>query len=138
MTDTIQLNARGIDLSPRIARSTTVAASPAAASETTIATVTLPGNLTVVSGVLLVGWCAFTVGTNGTGANLKLRQTGTSGTTLAASGLVTETAANLDSRSIVGFDTAPADAQVYVLTLTVANGSAISTVSAVGLVALAI
>ena len=131
-------SAKGIDLSGRIARSATVAASPAAAAETTICTVTIPDDVALALGVLLIGYAAFTVGTNGVSATLRLRQTDTSGTVVTSSGAVTETAANLDARSIVGLDTAAAVGQVYVLTLTVASGSAASTVSAARLVALAI
>lgn len=134
----IQYSGKFMDLSGRIAHSETVVASPAAATETIIATVTIPSDVAVTAGVFLFGWAAFTVGTNGVSANLKLRQTDASGTTKAATGAMTETAANLDARSILGFDAAPPAAGVYVLTLTVASGSAPSTVSAVELVALVV
>jgi len=138
MTDVISLNGRVIDLSDRLTKTTAVAASPAAAAETVIGTLTLPSGLTIVEGIYLWGWAAWTVGTSGDGVNLKIRQTGTSGTTIAATGLVTSTAANLDSRSVAGFDASPVGAQVYVLTMTVHSGAAESTVSAVSLIALAV
>jgi hypothetical protein len=134
----ITANVKGIDLSGRIAHSEAVVASPAAAAETTIATVTIPLDVAVNLGVFLFGWAAWTVGTNGVSANLKLRQTDTSGSTRAATGALTETAGNLYSHSVIGFDSAPTAAGVYVLTLTVASGSAASTVSAVELLALVV
>jgi hypothetical protein len=134
----ITAGAKGLDLSGRVVHSATVVASPAAAAETTICTVTIPDDIAIMLGVVLIGYAAFTVGTNGVSANLKLRQTNTSGTTIKASGAVTETAANLDGRSIAGVDTAGTAGAVYVLTLTVGSGSAASTVSAVSLIALAI
>src|ERR671936_684160 len=93
---------RQLDLSPRYKTSVTVAGSPALAAETTIATLTVTEDLAVALGVELVAWCAFTVGTAGDGANLKIRQTGPSGTTIAATGLVTATAANLMTLSAHG------------------------------------
>lgn len=121
-----------IDLSQRHFYTETVAASPAAAAETTIATLTLSGDLAVAQCVALYGYAAFTAGTNGVGATLKIRQTDTSGTTIKTSGAVTVVAASLYDRFISGMDEAPGSVnQVYVLTLTVASGSAASTVSAV-------
>jgi hypothetical protein len=135
----IRLNAAGVDLSPRFVKSTTVVASPAAAAQTTIATLTIPSSLVQVAGVELVAWAALTVGTNGVSVDLKIRQTDTSGTTIADSGAVTATAANLITVSAHGFDTAGVlPGQVYVATLTVASGSAASTVSAVYLRALVV
>lgn len=131
-------NVKGIDLSGRIARSATVVGSPAAAAETAICSVTIPDDVAIALGVLLLGYAAFTVGTNGVSGTLRLRQTDTSGTVVTSSGAVTETAANLDARSIVGFDTAATVGGVYVMTLTVASGSAASTVSAARLVALVV
>lgn len=138
MPDPFLESGRFVDFSPRVAHSETVVASPAAASETTIATITLPSGLTLATGVFLFGWAAFTVGTNGVSANLKIRQTDTSGSTKAASGATTVVAANLGALTAIGFDAAPTAAGVYVLTLTVGSGSASSAVSAVELFALAI
>jgi hypothetical protein len=136
----IDQSAIGVDLSPRFIQSNAVAASPSAATETTICTLTIPSNLSVVSGVILLGFAAFTVGTNGTACNLKIRQTNTSGTTLGATGATTGgiTAANLVDMNVAGFDTAAGGSQVYVLTLTVTGGSATSTVSAAQLVAIVV
>jgi hypothetical protein len=121
-------------------QSQTVAASPSAAVETTICTVTIPTNIAVASGVLLFGWAAMTVGTSGTAVNLKLRQTNTSGTTLAATGATTGgiAAGNLIDMNVQAIDTAPASGQVYVLTATVTAGAATSTVSGCSILALVI
>lgn len=133
----IQYSAEHIDLSPRFFFSTTVAASPAAATETTICTLTVTGDLAVGKGILLSGWLAFTVGTSGVSATVKIRQTGTSGTTIAATGAQNVTAADIRSFAIQGIDTAGVlPNQVYVLTLTVGSGAAASTVSACNLSAL--
>jgi len=116
---------------------TTVVASPAASSETIVASLTISGNMGVASGILLIGWAAFTVGTSGVSVNLKLRQTDASGSTKAATGAVTYTAADLGSLSVVGIDTGPTlPGQVYVMTATVASGAATSTFSAVQLTAI--
>src|SRR5206468_8525950 len=126
-------------LGARVFQSATVVASPAAATETIIASVTLANDLAIGSGVLLLGYAAFTAGTSGTGATLKLRQTDTSGTTVKTSGILPVTAAALYAPGILGFDASPlSNAGVYVMTLTVANGAAASTVSAVTLIAVAI
>lgn len=135
--ESIVRSGAGIDLSPRFVRSVTVAASPAAATETTIATITLPASISQAVGIEVFGWAGFTVGTNGVSVSLKIRQTNTSGSTIAASGAVTATAANLSQGVVCGLDTAGVlPGQVYVLTMTVASGSATSTVSAVYLRAL--
>jgi hypothetical protein len=137
---TISSSAQGLDLSPRIVTSTTVAASPSAATETTICTVTLPTNIALASGVILLGWAAFTVGTSGTACNLKLRRTDTAGATQAATGATTGgiAAGNLVDMNVQAFDTGPASGQVYVLTLTVTAGAATSTVSACSILALVV
>ena len=137
----IALSGLSLDLSPRFVQSSTVAASPSAASETTICTLTVSANAAIATGIQLTGWAAFTVGTSGTACNLKIRQTGTSGTTIAASGATTGgiTAGNLVTLDVQGIDTAAViPGQVYVLTLTVTGGAAASTVSACQLTALII
>lgn len=132
-------SAAGIDLSGRVVRSATVVGSPAAAAETIIASVTVPGDLAFGLGVIVMGYAACTVGTNGTAVTWKLRQTDASGTTLKSSGAKTATAANLVDECIQAVDTSPGSTgQVYVMTLTVTAGSAASTVSAVELIAVAI
>jgi hypothetical protein len=132
MPTPIRQSATDHDLSSRLVSTTTVAGSPSAAAETVIATLTNTnfGDLSLVSGVRLRGWCAFTVGTNGVSARLRIKETNTSGTTVADTGLTTVTAANLLEMSIAGFDAAPG-VGVYVLTLIIGSGSAASTVSAV-------
>jgi uncharacterized membrane protein len=138
MPDPIHFDASGIDLSSRIVASTTVAASPTAAVETIIASIDVPDTVPLVSGILVVAFAAFTVGTNGVSANLRIRQTDASGTVKAATGALTVTAANLVEANAVAFDTAPASTRVYVATLTVGSASAGSTVSGVGLAAIAV
>ena len=134
----ITASATGLDLSSRHAGSVTVVGSPATSGETIVASITIPSTPAIVSGVRLEGWCAFTAGTNGVGATLKLRQTSTSGATIATSGAMTIVATDLYGFTILGFDSAPAAGQVYKLTLTIASGSATSAVSAVYLGALII
>ena len=140
MSDAQLQGARFIDLSARVISSTTVVASPSAGTETVIGSITLPSGLSINSGVLLFGWAAFTVGTSGVSANLKLRQTSVSGTTIAATGATTGgiAAGNLVIADVGGFDASPADAQIYKLTLLIGSGAAASTVSALQLVALAV
>jgi len=140
--DPIRITSSGVDLSDRFAASTTVVASPAAAAETIIASLTLAGNLSVKTGVLLTGWAAYTVGTSGTAVQLRLRQTQVAGTLVAATGALTGSqhgAAILTVDDIQGLDASPVfPGQVYVLTMQVTAGAAISTVSAVFLSAFAI
>lgn len=136
--DPIRESIRFLDLSDRVVHSETVVASPAAAAETIIASVTVPGGITIVNGVLVFGWAALTVGTSGTAITYRIRQTTVAGTVVASSGAITSTAAALDARTVFGFDAAPADGQIYKLTAIVTAGAAISTVSAVELVAVAI
>lgn len=141
MPRTIGLAADGIDLSPRYAVDVTVDASPTAATETVIANVTLSADMSAVRGVLVHGFAAFTVGTAGVSAQLRIRQTSVTGTVVADTGAVTQgvVAAGLDSLVVDGLDTASTlPGQKYVLTLTVASATAASTVSNVCLTALAI
>ena len=132
----IRISSPEIDLSGRFQRYGTVDASPATNAETVVATLTLAdfGNLSVVSGIMLRGWLAFTVGTSGTAATLKLHQTNAAGTLIKSSGATTVTAANLLEMSIQGFDAAPGIG-AYALTLQITGGAAASTVSAVELTA---
>jgi hypothetical protein len=141
MPDPQLQGARFIDLSARVVASTTVVASPSAAAETIIASVALPSGLTINSGVVLWGWAAYTVGTSGTTVQFRLRQTNVSGTIVGNTGALSGSqhgAGILSADDVGGFDTAPGDAQVYKLTMQVANGAAASTVSAVQLIAFAI
>lgn len=133
----INFTAAGIDLTAREGDTSAVTASPADATETVIATLVLPTDVVVEHGVLLWGWCAFTVGTNGTASNLRLRRTNLAGTLLKATGALTTAAAALFAPSIHALDTAPAvTGQTYVLTLQVTGATVASTVSAVELSAL--
>jgi hypothetical protein len=137
----INEGADAIDLSPRFVRSAVVVASPAAAAETIIAQTAAIGDVAVMQGVRVSGWAAFTVGTNGTAATLRLRQTNASGTVIATTGAVTGgiAAAGRVARDVEGFDAAAVPpGQVYVLTLQVTAASAASTVSAVMLSGLVI
>lgn len=135
----IQYSGAAVDLSPRVFRTTTVAASPSAATETTIASITCTGDIAVIAGSLLAGSCGFTAGTSGATARVRIRRTDTSGTVVADSGAFTVAAASVYSAAVIGFDTAAVmPGQVYVLTLTVASAAAASTVSAAGLVALVV
>ncbi len=123
--------ADAIDLRPRVVNTNTVVGSPAAASETIVAQTAAIGDVSVQAGVLLFGWVAFTVGTSGTAARLRIRQTNVGGTIVADSGALTVSAASLVAPSILGFDAAAVSpSQVYVLTLTITAGAAVSTVSA--------
>jgi hypothetical protein len=135
------MGAQGIDLSSRVAASSGVVASPAAAAETIIATVTVAELESIAVGIILLAWAAFTVGTSGTAIRLRLRRTNVAGAVVADSGALTGgvAAAALVAPSILGIDAGPTlPNQVYVLTLTVTGGAAASTVSAVGLTAIAV
>jgi len=122
------------DLSGRFQSTQTVAASPALAAETIIGTLNITGfgDTSVVSGIQFDGWAAFTVGTSGVSATLRIRQTNASGTVVATTGALTVTAANLVQINVQGFDAAPG-VGVYVLTLQIGSGAAASTVSALSL-----
>jgi hypothetical protein len=130
-----------IDLSQRAGATTTVVASPALAAETIIASLTLNTDEAIVSGIMLRGFAAFTVGTSGSAATLRIRRTNVSGTVVATTGALTGgiAAGNLVAETILGFDTGAAQTgQVYVLTLQITAGGAASTVSAVELDALVV
>lgn len=127
------------DLTGRFATTTTVVASPALAAETIIASLAIPafGDTPILSGVLLQGWAAYTVGTSGTAVQLRIRQTNVAGTVVVATGALTGSqhgAGILSADDIQGFDAAPGVA-TYVLTMQVTAGAAASTVSAVLLAA---
>lgn len=138
----IRQNAAALDLSPRVNITTTVVASPAAAAETIIAQLTIGANVQAVNGVDLTGWAAYTVGTNGTAVQFRIRQTNVSGAVVGNSGALTGSqhgAAILSADDVEGFDSSPTlPGQVYVLTMQVTAGSAASTVSAVKLRALVV
>lgn len=135
----ITRNISTVDLSARFPVTTTVVASPALAAETIIANLTLPsfGDIPIVSGVLLQGWAAYTVGTSGTTVTFRIRQTNVSGTVVVTTGALSGSqhgAGILSADDIAGYDVTPG-VGVYCLTMQVANGAAASTVSAVLLAA---
>lgn len=132
--DPILVSAAVVDLSKRFRGTTTIVASPALAAETIVASLTLNDAIQVVSNIKLFGWAAFTVGTSGVSVQLRVRKTNVSGTVVGDSGAVTIAAAALGAYSCPGLDTSPTlPGQVYVLTMQVASGGAVSTVSAVNL-----
>lgn len=131
----IKYDGHAVDLSGRFFNTSSVTASPTAATETIVATLTIGENVALQKAVFLFGSIAFTVGTAGVSANMKIRQTDASGTTLWASGATTVTAANLWEMQGLAVDTgATLPGQVYVITLTVGSANAGSTVSAVQLI----
>lgn len=138
----IQADVQRIDLSKRFQVTTTIVASPAAAAETIIAQLNLTGfaDSPIITGVDLSAWAAYTVGTNGTAVQLRIRQTNVAGTIVGNTGALTGSqhgAAILSADDCEGFDAAPG-VGVYVLTMQVTAGSAPSTVSAVKLRAILI
>lgn len=137
----ISIDASHIDLSPRVFTSTAVAGSPATNAETTVCTLTCTGDLASTLGVVIVGTVSFTVGTSGASAQVKIRRTGTSGTTVLDTGALTGgiAATNLVSYTVAAFDSAGfINGRVYVMTLTIGSGAAVSTVSQASLVALVV
>ena len=116
----------------------TVVASPALAAETVIAT---SGKLNIdvpQYAVLLSGLVDITIGTSGTAVTFNLRRgtsvSGTAVTTGATWGPYAVTATHEYQFTIMGSDIPPASHGVqYVLTATVTNGAATSTVNVVAL-----
>jgi hypothetical protein len=139
MTQPIRQSIVPFDISERFPSTKTVAGSPALAAETVIASLTLPGfgDTAVVSGISFDGWAAFTVGTSGVSATMRIRQTNVSGSIVVTTGALTVVAANLVQISVQGFDAAPG-VGVYALTLQIGSGAAASTVSALSLQAIVI
>lgn len=136
MPDPIIQSAGGIDFSDRIIENHTVSASPAAGSITTVATLTWspPDNPTVVTGAFLSVEAALTIGANGVSILAQIRRGTSAGTIIASTGAVTATAGNLYSVSTQGVDAvAFIPGQAWVFCLTIASGSASSTVSSVAL-----
>lgn len=135
----IAMDASRVLLSTALFQTAAVTGSPAAAAETIVATLALPTNIRADQKVYLLGWMSLTVGTNGTALTVKVRQTNVAGTVVATSGAEGASAAALVSRSIIAVDTPGLQSGfTYVMTLTVTAGSAASTVSAVGLVAVVV
>lgn len=139
MPDAINESGARVDLSSRFSQSKTVVASPAAAAETIICQTPALGDVAKNVGVILFGWCAFTVGTSGANVNLRVRQTNVGGAVIDTTGNMTGgiAAGNLVSFDIQTFDASPVlPGQVYVLTLQVGSAAAASTVSACNLFAI--
>lgn len=136
LLSTIRLAGGEVDLSHRIQINTTLVGSPAAGAETSVCAITIPQALTTMLGVIIVSTVSFTVGTNGVSTQLRVYHGTSAGTLIGDTNAITATAANLDSRTVIGFDAVPTlPNQTYTVTLTVASGSATSTVSQVRLVA---
>ena len=132
----IGITADEIDLSSRFLESHAVVGSPAGASETTVCSLTIASDVVVTKGIFLEAWVAVTVGTNGVSLQVKIHHTNSSGATIADTGAVTAVATDLYALSCQGVDAVPVlPGQIYIVTLTVASGSATSTVSAVSLFA---
>lgn len=113
---------------------TVVDASPAGNAETVISTFTGISTVDADSVVLLDALANFTVGTAGTAARLRLRQSALLGTLVGDSGAVT---AGIAAGAVCSFQLFAADRpgvvanMVYVLTLQVTAATGASTVSAV-------
>lgn len=132
--DPILVSAAVVDLSKRFRGTATVVGSPALAAETIVASLTLNDAIQVVSNVKLYGWLAFTAGTAGVTATVRIRKTDVNGTVLQSSGALTVVATQLYSPNIQAVDATPTlPGQVYVMTLQIGSGGAVSTVSAVNL-----
>lgn len=115
------------------ARTNAVAGSPALAAETVIAALA-GGGVAYNDQVDLIGAVDITIGTSGDHVTLKVRRgTDTTGTVVATFGAFNVTAADRRNFSVVATDAQAAEsgALQYVLTATVANGAATSTVNAV-------
>lgn len=136
MSDPINVNVSTIDLSDRFIESHAIVGSPAASTIAIACSLTWSpaANPTVVNGAFLSTEVALTVGTNGVSVLLQIRRTNATGTIIATTGAVTATAGNLYSLSTQGIDqVAFKPGQIWVACLTIASGSATSTVSAASL-----
>jgi hypothetical protein len=135
----VKYSGEALDFSPRVRRTAAVVASPAAATETIVASLSIPDDLSVGLGFLLLGYAAYTVGTAGVTGNLRIRRTNVTGTIVKASGALTVAATELHAPAIFALDTGGSlPNQVYVLTLTIGSASAESAVSAVELIAVVV
>ncbi len=137
-TQPITLSGAALDLSGRVAQNTTVVASPAGASETIVASVTVPSGIVITSGVLVVCVFGVTIGTNGVSYRARVRNTNVTGTVVGDTGVVTASAASLYEVTVIGFDTAAVAGTLEKVTLTVASGSASSTVTPLNIFCLAV
>lgn len=136
MPDPITSNIGRTDLTDRVIENHTVSASPSGSTITTVATLTWSpqSSPTVVYGAYLSCEAALTVGTNGVSILAQIRRGTSAGTVIATTGAITATAASLYSVSCQGVDAiAFTPGQAWVFCLTIASGSAASTVSSVAL-----
>jgi hypothetical protein len=139
MADPITVTGSHLDLSARVQSSSTVVGSPALAAETIVCQIpALSATAATTLGVFVSGVASFTVGTSGTAATLRIRQTNVAGSVIATTGALTGgvSAGNLLSQDLQGFDASPPAGGVYVLTLQITAGGAASTVSQTNLFAL--
>jgi hypothetical protein len=139
MADPITVTGSHLDLSARVQSSSTVVGSPALAAETIVCQIAaLSATAATTLGVFVSGVASFTVGTSGTAVTLRIRQTNVSGSVIATTGALTGgvSAGNLLSQDLQGFDASPPAGGVYVLTLQITAGGAVSTVSQTNLFAL--
>jgi hypothetical protein len=136
MPDPIISSNGGVDLTARFIESHAIVGSPAAGTIAIACSLTWSpqSNPTVVNGALLEAAVALTVGTNGVSVLLQIRRTNATGTVIATTGATTAVAATLISLSTQGIDqVAFIPGQIWVACLTIASGSASSTVSAVSM-----
>lgn len=131
----VQIGGQFVDLSQRIICANASVTAATGGAETVVATVTIPQNLSYNSGVVVRGYLNFTGGTGATSAITQIRQSNVTGSSVVASPNLAATAAASYERSLLGFDTGPANGQVYVLTLSITGGTASAPVGAATLVA---
>jgi hypothetical protein len=144
MPDLIDIGGFRVDLTRRVVTSSVVAASPSGSSETLVAkTPAFDNQLQIVTGCIILCTIAYTIGTSGNACTVQLRQgvTQGSGTVIFTTGAQTgghNTAGQLVSDEVSGWDASPGSQQAYHVSLTVASGAAASTVSKVTITAIAI
>ena len=115
---------------PSLYITNTVVASPAAAAETIIATVPVTTDGAVP--ILIVGWAALIVGTNGTAVTLRVRPDSATGTPSTSTGAIPAAAGTPVAIPILAsFSASEMGARSFNLTAQITAGSATSTVSAV-------
>jgi len=139
VTDRIAISGNAIDLSSRVIVRTVVAGSPATNEEHVIATTfAVDAAAALAKTTVILAWAAFTVGTSGTAARLRVRQTDVNGSVVADSGATTAgvSATALMTLDCAGADASPATPAIWCMTLQITGGAAVSTVSAVQLLCL--
>src|SRR5271169_1417930 len=113
--------------------SNVIVGSPALAAETVICQVgPFPADF-LSRLVILTGWCVFTVGTTGTAVRLRVHRNALGGTDVSAAPGIAQTAvaASVIEQIHNTQDTLTDGQDIYVLTLQVTGGSAVSTVAGV-------